>query len=64
MQTIVQEINSLDSKKVTGPDGIPSKVIKTSVEELSEALQILFNHSVKTSEFIGTRVFVERRYLS
>eukprot|EP00795_Rhopilema_esculentum_P007263 gene7263-12950_t len=45
--------NFRDSKKATGPDDIPSKVIKTSVEELSETLQILFNHSVKTGGFLN-----------
>ena len=50
-QTIGQEINSLDLKKATGPDGIPSEVIKASVEELSESLQIFLNHSVKISDF-------------
>ena len=41
IQTIAKEIDSLDSKKATGPDGILSKVIKASAEELSETLQIL-----------------------
>ena len=50
-QTIGQEINSLDLKKATRPDGMPSEVIKASVEELSESLQIFFNHSVKIGDF-------------
>ena len=45
-KAIEDRLKQLDTSKATGPDGIPSKVLKELANELAEPLSILFNKSV------------------
>lgn len=50
-EDIVKKIQSLDSHKGPGPDGIPSLFVKECCDELSEPLFIVFNKSLNSGIF-------------
>lgn len=48
---ILKQINSLDSSKATGPDGIPPLFIKTCGSKLVRPLALIFNRSIRDGIF-------------
>ena len=49
--TLKKILLTLDTKKATGPDGIPAIVLKTCAEELAPLLQNLFQLSLEKGIF-------------
>ena len=50
-KNIVKIINSLNSKKATGPDGIPMKVIKTASKIMDSHLTNVINQDLELNSF-------------
>ena len=50
-QEVLRTLNSLDSNKSTGPDGIPVKLLKLTALLISEPLAKLYNKSLASGKF-------------
>lgn len=46
IESIVKQLVTLDASKATGPDGIPAKVLKETVEEIVPYLVTIFQQSI------------------
>ena len=49
-ELIIDVIKELSCNSAAGPDGVPVTLLKNSSVELAKLLNILFNHSINTSQ--------------
>ena len=50
---IVSLLRNINTKKASGPDGIPCWVLKEAAEEIAPFLQFIFNQSLTTGQVPG-----------
>ena len=50
-ELVMKTINKLNTKKATGVDNLPPKILKVAAEAISAPLSNIFNKSIKNGQF-------------